>query len=66
MSEEVSSMLKIPVFNREDQNSQSWMISPDLPTGEEEIGMLNATNANDKKKIATGEQNVLAMVHLTM
>eukprot|EP00957_Ditylum_brightwellii_P205112 15342333-Ditylum_brightwellii.AAC.1 len=83
MSEEVSSTLKIPVFNGEAQKFQSWMIrflsysrvkgfsttlmmSSELPTSEEEIGTLNATNSDEKKKIATGKQNTLVMAHLTM
>eukprot|EP00957_Ditylum_brightwellii_P082915 6304514-Ditylum_brightwellii.AAC.1 len=76
-------MLKILVFNGEEQNFQNWMIrfmayaqvkgssmaltmGSELPTSEEEIGTLNATNADDKKKITTGKWNVLAMSHLTM
>eukprot|EP00957_Ditylum_brightwellii_P126517 9643078-Ditylum_brightwellii.AAC.1 len=83
MSEEVSSMLKIPVFNGEEHNFQSWMIkflayarvngfstalmmSSELPTRKEEIRTLNASNSDEKKKIAAGKQNALAMAHLTM
>eukprot|EP00957_Ditylum_brightwellii_P155916 11868761-Ditylum_brightwellii.AAC.1 len=83
MSEKVSSMLKIPVFNGEEQNFQSWMIrflafargkgfsmtpmmSSELPRSEEEIGTLNASNSDEKKKIITGKRNVLAVAYLTM
>eukprot|EP00957_Ditylum_brightwellii_P201574 15326274-Ditylum_brightwellii.AAC.1 len=40
--------------------------SSDLPNLEEAIAMLSSTNANEKKKLATGKRKVLAMVHLTM
>ena len=83
MSEEISSALKIPIFNGEEQNFQSWMIrflayarvkvfstvlmmSSELPTSEEEIGTLNASNSDEKKQIAKGKWNVLVMAHLTM
>eukprot|EP00957_Ditylum_brightwellii_P039133 2959128-Ditylum_brightwellii.AAC.1 len=42
------------------------IMSSELPTSEEEIGTLNAFNSDEKKKIATGKWNVLAMAYLTM
>eukprot|EP00957_Ditylum_brightwellii_P103395 7878824-Ditylum_brightwellii.AAC.1 len=41
-------------------------MSSELPTSEEEIGTLNASNTDEKKQIAAGKRNVLAMAHLTM
>eukprot|EP00957_Ditylum_brightwellii_P041749 3161392-Ditylum_brightwellii.AAC.1 len=83
MSEEISSLLKIPVFDGEEGHYQSWMIrfqayarvkgfstalkiSSDLPATEEEIGMLDPTQPKEKKAIAAGKRNVLAMAHITM
>eukprot|EP00957_Ditylum_brightwellii_P162879 12403318-Ditylum_brightwellii.AAC.1 len=42
------------------------MMSSELPTSEEEIGTLNASNSDEKKKIDEGKWNALTMAHLTM
>eukprot|EP00957_Ditylum_brightwellii_P211886 15366716-Ditylum_brightwellii.AAC.4 len=41
-------------------------VSNDLPTDEVDIGTLDTTNTDNKKKIAAGKQNILAMPHLIM
>jgi hypothetical protein len=82
MSDDVAS-LRVPVFDGETKNFQSWWIRfqayarvkqfgsvlkehEDLPSSEEEIAELDPANTEERKKIATGKRNMLAMAHLTM
>ncbi len=79
----MNSSLKIPVFDGEEENYQSWILqfhayarvkgfstalkaSSDLPASEDEIENLDPTDPDEKKKIAAGKRNMLAMAHITM
>eukprot|EP00957_Ditylum_brightwellii_P089290 6798892-Ditylum_brightwellii.AAC.1 len=59
-------MIRFLAYARVKGFGMALMMSSELPTSEEEIGTLSASNSDEKKQIAVGKQIVLAMAHLTI